>query len=68
MDKTYKLIIILLVTALVFSAIGIAVKNYFPQLRVGGQGTNYQDFKGVPEGNLKLEILPQGTPAPQTGQ
>jgi len=68
MDKTYKLIIILLVTALVFSALGIAVKNYFPQLRVGGSGTNYQDFKGAPEGNLKLEILPQPNTSPQSGQ
>ncbi len=59
MEKKYKIIIALLIIALVFSAIAVVVKLYFPQWRVLGSSTS---GGGTHNGNIVL-IVEKPTPA-----
>ncbi len=57
MKRSYKIAVVLLLVALVFSVASFVIANYFPQLRSGNLGA----FDNDGGGNLKIVIEPPET-------
>ncbi|MDP3881265.1 MAG: hypothetical protein Q8Q31_00090 [Nanoarchaeota archaeon] len=54
MKRPYKLAVVLLLVALVFSVASFVIVNYFPEVR--GYNDPSSNTGGVPGGNLKITI------------
>jgi hypothetical protein len=66
MRAPYKLAIILLLVALVFSVASFVIVNYFPELRGQSQSGAGGGSSGGQSGNIRIEIMPpaDSTPGP----